>query len=267
MGIDRVRLLGVRGSVPVSGAPFARYGGATTCILLELDGERLLVDGGSGLLQLGGEALDAPQLPLLLTHAHADHLIGLPLCPYLLRPGGRLDVYAVSRDGLDAHAQVHRLLSPPLWPVEPEELPAEIGWHELPDSLRLGRLTVERMEGVHPGGVSLLRVRGGGKTVIVMTDCTLAEERLPDFADFARGCDLLLCDGQYSEEEWPAVSAYGHSTWSMAARFAADCGVRALRIVHHDPRHGDAVLDAAEAEVRAIFPAGALAREGEEVLL
>ncbi len=267
MGKDTVVLLGVRGSLPVSGGAFARYGGATTCFLLELDGQPLLVDGGSGLLRLSGPVLEEASLPLVLTHPHADHLIGLPLCPYLLQPGKRLELYAVSRGGLDACAQVSRLLSPPLWPVEPRELPAEIVWHELPETLRLGRLTVERLEGVHPGGVSLLRVRGGNRTVVVMTDCTLAEERLPTFTAFARDCDLLLCDGQYGEEEWPACAGYGHSTWLMAARFAAACGAKALRVVHHDPRHTDAALDEAEAAVRAVFPAGALAREGEAVSL
>ncbi len=267
MGKNRVLLLGVRGSLPVSGADFARYGCATTCFLLELDGQFLLVDGGSGLLRLSGPVLEAASLPLVLTHPHADHLLGLPLCPYLLQPGKRLEVYAVPRRGLDARGQVSRLLSPPLWPVKPEGLPAELGWHELPDVLRLGSLTVERLEGVHPGGVSLLRVRGGNRTVVVMTDCTLAEERLPTFTAFARDCDLLLCDGQYGEEEWPACAGYGHSTWLMAARFAAACGAGALRIVHHDPRHTDAELDEAEAAVRQLFPRGALAREGETITL
>ena len=58
MGKNRVLLLGVRGSLPVSGADFARYGCATTCFLLELDGQFLLVDGGSGLLRLSGPVLE-----------------------------------------------------------------------------------------------------------------------------------------------------------------------------------------------------------------
>lgn len=264
---DWVRLLGVRGSIPVSGAAYARYGGATTCALLYLDGQYLVLDAGSGLLHLGGAILNEPALPLILTHAHADHLLGFPLCPYLLRAGGRMDVYAVPRGGLDARAQVCSLLSPPLWPVGPESLPAAVDFHDLPASLRLGALTVERMEGVHPGGVSLLRVRGSEKTVGFLTDCTLTGELLPAIAEFARGCDLLLCDGQYSDAEWQSCSAFGHSTWRMAARLAAGCGAKTLRIIHHDPTHTDAVLDAATDEITDVFPNGAFAREGEEVLL
>jgi ribonuclease BN (tRNA processing enzyme) len=260
-----VKLLGIRGSLPVSGREFIRYGGGTTCVLLRLGGQYLLVDGGSGLLRLEGDVLREQALPLILTHGHADHLLGLPLCPYLLRSGRRMDIYAAARNGLGAEAQVSRLLSPPLWPVRPDTLPAEIHWHALPDSLDLGEITVHRMDGVHPGGVSLLRISGGGRTVIVLSDCTLTPELLPAVKEFARGCDLLLCDGQYSESEWPDCADFGHSTWKMAARFAADCGAGMLRVVHHDPRHSDLILDAAEAEVREIFPGGALAREGEVV--
>ena len=267
MGKDKVTLLGVRGSVPVSGAAYERYGGATTCIMLELNGQRLIIDAGSGLVRLSGEALQEEMLPLILTHAHVDHLIGLPMCPYLLRKGGRMDIYAVTRDGLDAFGQVSRLFSPPLWPVVPDVLPTEMRWLELPQRLCLGPLTVDRMEGVHPGGVSLLRVQSGKKTVAILTDCTLTQELLPKLTDFARDCGLLLCDGQYSEAEWPVCSDFGHSTWIMASHFAASCGAKALRIIHHDTQHTDDILDAATREVKAIFPAGSFAREGEEVEL
>jgi len=267
VGSDKVTLLGVRGSVPVSGADYGQYGGATTCIMAELAGQRLLIDAGSGLVRLSGRVLDEEQLALILTHAHADHLIGLPMCPYLLRPGGRMDVYAATRDGLDTLGQVSRLFSPPLWPVGPERLPTEICWRELPSELKLGGLTVDSMEGVHPGGVSLLRVRSRDKTVAVLTDCTLTDALLPELTSFARGCDLLLCDGQYSNAEWRDCAGFGHNTWTMAARFAAACGAKALRIVHHDPRHTDDVLNEASAEIDRIFPGAAFGYEGEVITL
>ena len=41
---------------------------------------------------------------------------------------------------------------------------------------------------------------------------------------FDYDCDVLLCDGQYSEAEWPARAAFGHNTWAAAAAFGAACG-------------------------------------------
>ena len=41
-----VMILGTRGSVPVSGGDFLRYGGATTCVLVRLAGQVIVLDAG-----------------------------------------------------------------------------------------------------------------------------------------------------------------------------------------------------------------------------
>ena len=278
MDDNTVTILGARGSMSVSGAEYLRYGGATTCVLVRLSGKSALLDAGTGLMNPPPDLLDAPSLPLLLTHAHADHLLGLPLCPYVMRRGARLEVYAARRGGLDAEAQIRRFLSPPLWPVGPDALPADIRFHDLPAELYLdadgraasreaGGIRVESMAGAHPGGVSLLRLEGGGKSVVFMTDCTLTAALRPAALDFARDCSLLLCDGQYSDEEWPECAGFGHNSWRDAAKFARECRARQARIVHHDPFHTDAMLDAAAAEIEALCPGCAFAREGEAISL
>jgi ribonuclease BN (tRNA processing enzyme) len=262
----------------VSGAAYAAYGGATTCVLAHFAGRAVILDAGSGLMNLPAELLDAPSLPLLLTHAHVDHLLGLPLCPYAMRRGARLEIYGRTRNGLDAEKQVRRFLAPPLWPVGPERLPAKIAFHDLPEDFHLGAdgrpalenaggVHVRTMEGAHPNGVSLLRLESGGKSVVLMTDCTLTERLWDAALEFARNCSLLLCDGQYSDAEWGVCSGFGHNTWTTAARFARECGARQARIIHHDPFHTDAMLDGAERELDSVCPGCAFAKEGELIVL
>ena len=151
--------------------------------------------------------------------------------------------------------------------MEPEALPADIRFHELPDTLRLGGVTVEAMEGRHPGGVSLLRLEADGKSVVFATDCTLSDDFLPVLGEFVRGCDLFLCDGQYRDDEWSDRSSFGHNTWGFVARFARSCGVKRLRIIHHDPFRTDVELDAAAEELRGEGPDYDFAREGECIRL
>ena len=271
--LQTVTILGTRGSLPVSGPGYARYGGATTCVLARLGDHTIVLDAGSGLLNLPGpdrcDYLPAqPQpLPILITHPHIDHLLGLPLCPYCLKPGGAVDIYLKERMGMSGQEMLGRLFAPPFWPVGTAQLPADIRFHSLPEQFSLGGVRVETMEGNHPGGVSLLRLTERGKSVVLVTDCTLTPELWETARRFAQDCDLLLIDGQYSEEEWPARSTYGHNTWHTAARFGAACGAKQVRIMHHDPGRTDAALDAAAAEISKTYPQCGFAYEGEEIAL
>ena len=79
----RVKLWGVRGSIPVPGPSTVRYGGNTSCVEVRADGEIIILDAGSG-IRLLGLALDkefgarSMKLTLLITHTHWDHIQGLP---------------------------------------------------------------------------------------------------------------------------------------------------------------------------------------------
>jgi len=265
MSVDVLKILGTRGSVPVSALAYTRYGGATSCYFARLAGQPIVLDAGTGILSLPA-ALEPEEhrLPLLLTHPHADHLLGLPMCGLLFDPACRVDFYAARRGDYDAAAQFCRLMSPPLWPVGPEDLPADIRFYDLPEEMTVGPVRVRSMEGIHPGGVSLLRLDGGGKSVVLVTDCTLTAALRPAAAEFARDCDLLLCDGQYRPEEWAARSGFGHSTWEMAAEFGRLCGAKQTRVVHHDPCRTDGELDAAAGDLGR---GCAFAYEGEEIIL
>lgn len=266
--LDTVTILGTRGSIPRAGQEFTRYGGDTICVLVELAGETILLDAGTGLLNcdIPGGTEEKP-IPLLLSHFHADHLLGLPMAPLLMDTDNHIDIYAQSRFGMDAEERIERLVSPPIWPVTLELLPAWIRYRELPNTLQLGAVTVETMEGCHPDGVTLMKLKGNGKSIVFLTDCTYAEDIFPKLTGFARGCDLMLCDGQYSDEEWKTRSAFGHSTWNRAAQLGLACGAKKIRIIHHDPFHTDRMLEEAEPQLSALHPDCSFALAREEIKL
>ena len=263
----QVTILGSRGSMPVCGESFLRYGGATCCVLVQHDNQAYILDAGTGLLETSRYLHGESSLSLLLTHPHFDHIAGLPLFPEAFRKGFPIRVYGAELDGRDTETQIGVLMSPPLWPVGPHQLPADITFHPMEERFLLNGALVESLDGKHPGGVTILRLTVGGKQIVLLTDCTITEENRAELLDFCRGCDLLLCDGQYSDEEWPTRSTFGHNTWSEAARFALDCGAKCTRILHHDPFHTDDILDAARIQVSSICPACDLARAGEEITL
>ena len=267
MEASLVTILGTRGSVPVSDPAFARYGGGTTCVLVHLSGTDIVLDAGTGILRLPAEVLARPELSLLLTHAHLDHMIGFSMCPYMMRSGNTLDIYAAKQNGLPISEVLEGLYAPPIWPVRPSRLAAALRYHEVAPEFRIGGVTIRSMDGVHPGGVKLFRLSGGGKSVVFATDCTMTDSLYPQVAAFAEGCDLLLCDGQYSEEEFALRSGFGHTPWKTAAKLGADCGAALTRIIHHDPTHTDDVLDAAASVLHAVNSACEFARENEVISL
>ena len=166
MSENYVRILGARGSAPVSGEQFREFGGATSCVLVKLSGHCIVLDAGSGICSLPAELPGQEELDLILTHLHLDHLIGLPLCPFLLKEGNRMNIHAAVQGKMNLQSLLDRVIGPPYWPVTLDELPAEIKFCSLKEDSLINGIHVETMQGVHPGGISILKLRAEEKTVV-----------------------------------------------------------------------------------------------------
>ena len=95
-----VKLLGVRGTVPVHGADFARFGGATSCVLVRAGGEGLILDAGTGLQgRAFRDFFPGSAFTMLITHSHVDHLMGFPIFSPFFDPAVRCGVYLKTREG------------------------------------------------------------------------------------------------------------------------------------------------------------------------
>src|SRR5256885_15662801 len=78
-----VTFWGTRGSIPTPGPATARYGGNTPCVAVEgNEGQLVVLDAGTGIRALGLDLVakqnGAAKVEILLSHAHWDHIQGLP---------------------------------------------------------------------------------------------------------------------------------------------------------------------------------------------
>lgn len=264
-----LRIWGCRGSVPVSGPQTLRHGGATTCFVVDLPGERVIIDAGSGLAAFGRQQPAGqeqhPPTTLLISHFHHDHILGFPFYLPLFQPGWELTVAAVPRAGvgpIDGLLGVHRQ---PWFPVPLKDaIQASMREDVLQErgELRRGELKVEWMEVPHPGGASAFRLSYRGATIVIATDIEIPQLHDDAFIRFCEGAGALLIDAQFRDEEYPRFEGWGHSTNGQAARFAQKAGVRELYLAHHDVGRSDDELDAMVREVSNIHPRVRAAAEG-----
>lgn len=262
----RLKLMGVRGTMPVHGERCRIFGGATSCVFVKMGGEAIILDAGTGLS--GGayrEFFGTERFTLMLTHSHVDHIMGLPPFQPLFDPACSGEVYLRTRGGLDARAQVEALMSPPLWPVKTWAFRAGIAFRDVVESFGVGAVRVDTMESRHPGGSTIYKLSAGGKTVVYATDYEPEGDAPEDFIRFAGGCSLLLLDAQYTTEEYARTRGFGHSTIDRSAAIARCCGAEQTIFVHHDPSRTDGQL--LELESSLNVPGLHFGREGEEVIL
>jgi len=267
----RVKLWGVRGSIPVPGPGVLRYGGNTSCVEVRVDGEIIVLDAGSG-VRLLGMALEKEfgarpiKLSLLSTHAHWDHIQGLPFFQPAYEEKNEIQLLGYKGVGGGFGAILSRQMAAPFFPVRLRDLPCKLIIEELNEmELRIGTVRVASKFVNHPGNCVGYRLftRSGSVSFIPDNEpyefrklhaaaCARASaEQARKFAiteraklvEFLHDSDLLLLDAQYTDEEYQEHIGWGHGSLSTTVAMAVDAKVRKLLLFHHDPNHDDAMID------------------------
>lgn len=264
-----LRFLGTRGSLSACGPQYNRYGGDTTCLYLNIGEEEILLDAGSGLMNAVPIFQGcSKRIPLLLTHAHLDHIIGLGSFPYLFDPSYCFDIIGADHGGMGVRDQLDRMLSPPLWPVSTAQFSADVTYTNLQESrFSIGPVTIDWIDGSNPGDATIYRFSYGDIRIVFCTDFEHGPEDTPRLIDFSRGATLLIYDGQFTDEEYPSKAGWGHSTWREGTKVAQAAGVKHLAITHHHPTRTDSQLAQMEQELREEFPQSLFAKVTQPLTL
>lgn len=251
-----VRLCGVRGSTPVSGPEYDRYGGHTSCLALSHDRDlvpSLLLDAGTGLCRATRLFAGGPlRGTILLGHLHWDHTQGLPFFPPADRPDARVRLIAPAQG--DIEAVLDRMMSPPHFPIHPSQLRGEWTFEGMaPGCTELEGFEVRAIDLPHPGGRMLgFRISDRKGTIAYVSDHGPIAigpgpeglgEYHPAIMELASGVDVLIHDAQYTVEEFRARARFGHSAADYAVGLGIRAGARRLLLFHHDPAHDDEAVD------------------------
>lgn len=262
---------GARGSVPVSGPQFHRYGGATTCFEIESqENHRLLIDAGTGALALNQELNGQPtRFTILLTHLHWDHTLALPFFAPLYSPQNTFDFYGHrTPDGMSIEDALEAVMQPPWFPVSFRSAGAVKRFHHLDGRpFTIDDIHITHAQLYHPQGVTGYRLERHGVALVIATDVEHGDSASDEaLLKLAAGADALIYDSQYHPDEHAAFrKGWGHSTWAAAADLAREAGVQRLFLTSHDPGRTDDQVDDIVARAREIFPGTEAISEGMKI--
>lgn len=250
---------GVRGSCPCPSEANRRYGGNTACVsLIEPGYPPIVFDLGTGLRAFGEtQPLDGSFVgTALVTHIHWDHVQGLPFFPPADRPGAVLDIYGPQQDDGSLADLFDGFMRPPYFPVTCADLRGDIRFHEvLKDEVSVGPAKVIVRPVPHNGPTVGYRVVWDGRIVTYISDhqAPLNLDTVADsVVELAQGADVLIHDAQYTRREFEEKAHWGHCTIDYAVTVAAEARARKLVLFHHDPSHGDELIDELLAEARTL---------------
>jgi phosphoribosyl 1,2-cyclic phosphodiesterase len=296
----RIKFWGTRGSIPVPGPNTLRYGGNTTCVELRADGEMIVLDAGSGIRPLGvalqKEFQARPiKLSLLITHAHWDHIQGFPFFKPAYDPKNEIRLFGFDGAGATFREIMTEPMRAPFFPITMRELSARMDIHKLTEmKFSLGKVDVHAAFVNHPGVCAGYRIFTSAGCVAFLPDHEpyefflhtargkqlspeqaqqIAADEQSGLIEFLRSSDILILDGQYTDQEYKTHIGWGHGSISSAVSLALEADIQTLLLFHHDPSHNDDLVDAMVEAARELATKSGRplevigAQEGSEILL
>ena len=243
---------GSRGSIPVSGRAYLKYGGDTTSLEIRAkSGEIIAVDAGTGIRRFGKKLADENiyDINFIFTHAHWDHLMGFPFFKPLYFKHAKLRMHGCPFHSQFVESILSTVMAPPNFPVKYDDLKAQLRYEKAcPQKFDIGSISVTPIAISHPNGGSGYKFEEDGKTFVFLTDNELGYIHpggceFKSYIDFSAGADFLIHDCEYTPEEYQTFIEWGHSVYTDVLKLAREAGVKKLGLFHLNQERTDDQMD------------------------
>ena len=301
----KIKFRGVRGSYPVADANYLKYGGNTSCVEINVGGHLIILDAGTGLINLGSELMmkyiesgstiterTPVNATIFISHIHQDHILGIPFFKPMHLASTKLNLFGGVAQDEKLETELSKLLFTKTFPLDLGDIAAELKIQDLNETnyiiLRKGEEPIVTRvydfyssqcneddviiscykSFAHPqNGVFVYKIYYKGKSLVYATDKESYSGGDKKLIKFARNCNLLIHDAQYTTEDYLSLytpkQGFGHSTYDMALDAKNQIGADKLVFFHFDPSYDDKKLD----ELASMYEKedAIMAREGLEI--
>lgn len=249
-----IRCWGARGSIPVSGSEYVKYGGDTPCIEIRTkNDEIIIIDAGSGIRRLGNKLLDENRFnfTMIFTHSHWDHIIGFPFFKPIYLRKTKIQIFGCPVAQGSLQKLLGDIMSPPHFPVSFNEIKADLTFendNSCRTSYQIDSVKITPIALSHPNRGLGFKFEEDGKTFVFLTDNELTFKHpggldYNAYMNFSKGADLLIHDSEYTEDEYKIMKTWGHSLYTDALRLALEAEVKTFGLYHHNQDHTDEIMD------------------------
>ena len=300
----KVKFRGVRGSFPVVGRSFLQFGGNTSCVEVNAGGRIIILDAGTGIVAAGDELMEKhisssanPQertpvnATVLVSHIHQDHLLGLTFFKPLHLKSSNICIFGSTSPDTNMSKSLSELIFGKTFPLDLGDIACNFEINDIdgetcilikPDGKPqiVNRNDVQQGENdilityyksyVHPqDGVMIYKISYKNKSLVYATDkeCYMGGDK--KFIKFAKNCDLLIHDAQYTTEDYmnphSPKQGFGHSTYDMAIEAMKQTNAKNLVFFHYEPSYDDTKLSAIKERYTTEYKNVYMSYEGLEI--
>ncbi|MBS0603598.1 MAG: response regulator [Verrucomicrobia bacterium] len=254
-----IKFWGTRGSNPVSGPDYVRFGGNTSCLEIRHGHDLIIVDAGTGIRPLGSALCDAKpkNIHLLISHTHWDHLAGFPFFAPIYDPNCHITIWTPIGFEKTTRELFTEMLAYAYFPVRLDDIQANLSFKDMleGDPFQIGHINVNTHYAYHPGATLCFKFGINKTTFGYATDNeflmgyhgnpSMITKKHPlitpyrSMIKFFKDCDFLIHEAQYTPIEYQKKVGWGHSSITNATALILQAEIREWIITHHDPKHTD----------------------------
>ena len=249
-----LKFFGVRGSYPVSGKNFIKYGGHTPSILIEISETAIIFDSGTGIIEAGNyinHNKKINEIYIFVSHLHYDHIQGLPFFkPFFNKDSKKIRIFGPNFTKDSFESLIEKFFASPFIPFSLELIKTEnnISFHTFnskKETIKIKENIIVKAEfnKNHPKhGVYMFSINSNKKKITYITDINITESILKSVVEFAKDSDILIFDSFFTEKEKieePEIGNFGHSSFEDGINVKKLSNSKKLFFFHFNPNCTD----------------------------